>query len=150
MFFPGPCSFEKRNKQGILGGIKWTYEDRCLRFTLLSLLSIFTYIPCLLPSRHYFSGKHVCHFVRSIIFSITIIVFRLTSRWINRIIKFVTVDYSSKYTTAKGVKTLSIMLSYNIVSVALLFFMLDKKEIAWNHDQLTSGSINPKNNPEEV
>lgn len=44
---PGPCSFEKRNKQGILGGIKWTYEDRCLRFTLLSLLSIFTYIPCL-------------------------------------------------------------------------------------------------------
>lgn len=47
MFFPGPCSFEKRNKQGILGGIKWTYEDRCLRFTLLSLLSIFTYIPYL-------------------------------------------------------------------------------------------------------
>lgn len=44
---PGPCSFEKRNKQGMLGGIKWTYEDRCLRFTLLSLLSIFTYISCL-------------------------------------------------------------------------------------------------------
>lgn len=42
------------------------------------------------------------------------------------------------------------MLSYNIVSVALLFFMLDKKEIAWNHDQLTSDSINPKNNPEGV
>lgn len=29
------------------------------------------------------------------------------------------------------------MLSYNIVSVALLFFMLDKKEITWNHDQLS-------------
>lgn len=41
------------------------------------------------------------------------------------------------------------MLSYNIVSVALLFFMLDKKEITWNHDQLTSGSINPKIIPKE-
>lgn len=99
-------------------------------FTLyIAFVAFNIYIHFLSLNCHYFSGKHVCHFVRSIVFSITIIVFRLTSRWINRIIKFVTVDYSSKYITAKGVKTLSIMLSYNIVSVALLFFMLDKKEI---------------------